>query len=376
MDISKINIFVVIGFVLTFNSYAQQPIYNDVPFWQDRSVSYFLEYNSDENLKSIYMDRNDVIKILSSKGLMIPYKEKLEVDRSYHPLMEMSISAIKIYKNQFMYLTDKVVLSNAWAGKISLKHNLPNAEFFAGGHDFNFLVGSNNGLQYIGNKGTLWKYIFNKETDLKAIKYDAGNNGFWILSSNNLSFYESSSNKIIKKYKGNNLTSFEVLENGKEIIIGTKNGYLVYNKVIDKIVDSNNHLPSNEITCISEIDGKLWFGSTQGAFMLKEDAKFNYYASRRWLANDHVKSIAKGEDNTILILTSKGMSKIIFEKITLEDKAMHFEQQVRKRHIRNGLISERLVMSEHGNLSTGQMEDSDNDGLWTSMYLGSQVFVM
>ena len=27
-----------------------------------------------------------------------------------------------------------------------------------------------------------------------------------------------------------------------------------------------------------------------------------------------------------------------------------------------------------GSLATGSLEDSDNDGLWTSMYLGAEVF--
>lgn len=135
--------------ILTFNNYAQQPVYKDVPFWQDRSESYFLDDTHDVELSEILMDRNEVIQILSSNGLMIPFKEKLVVDRSYHPMMEMSISDMEIYKNQFVYLTDKVVLSNVWAGKIYIKHDLPKANSFAGGDNFNFLVGSDKGLRYI-----------------------------------------------------------------------------------------------------------------------------------------------------------------------------------------------------------------------------------
>jgi hypothetical protein len=33
-----------------------------------------------------------------------------------------------------------------------------------------------------------------------------------------------------------------------------------------------------------------------------------------------------------------------------------------------------LTLSEPGNLETGRLQDSDNDGLWTSMYLASQGF--
>jgi hypothetical protein len=59
--------------------------------------------------------------------------------------------------------------------------------------------------------------------------------------------------------------------------------------------------------------------------------------------------------------------------MTLQDKAVYFEEQVRQRHIRNGFNAS-LDGMEKGNLSTGYMSDSDNDGLWTTMYLGGEIF--
>jgi hypothetical protein len=59
--------------------------------------------------------------------------------------------------------------------------------------------------------------------------------------------------------------------------------------------------------------------------------------------------------------------------MTLKDKALYFEQQVRSRHIRNGFNASISGMT-NGDLSTGYLVDSDNDGLWTSMYFGSQIF--
>ena len=52
-------------------------------------------------------------------------------------------------------------------------------------------------------------------------------------------------------------------------------------------------LPWPELTSVKEIDGKLWFGSTKGAFMLRDDGKFNYYYGERWLPGNDVKYIAK-----------------------------------------------------------------------------------
>ena len=59
--------------------------------------------------------------------------------------------------------------------------------------------------------------------------------------------------------------------------------------------------------------------------------------------------------------------------MTLHDKSVFFDKQVRSRHIRNGFNAALSQMTK-GNLSTGFLSDSDNDGLWTSMYLGGEVF--
>ena len=59
--------------------------------------------------------------------------------------------------------------------------------------------------------------------------------------------------------------------------------------------------------------------------------------------------------------------------MTLHDKALFYEDQVRSRHIRNGFNASLDGLTK-GNLATGYMSDSDNDGLWTAMYLGGEIF--
>ena len=59
--------------------------------------------------------------------------------------------------------------------------------------------------------------------------------------------------------------------------------------------------------------------------------------------------------------------------MTLAQKAKLLDDQVRKMHLRNGFNAS-IQLSEKGNLSTGQLKDSDNDGLWTAMYLAGQAF--
>ena len=148
------------------------------------------------------------------------------------------------------------------------------------------------------------------------------------------------------------------------------NMILLKKKQVGEIV---RKLPCTYITAVKVIRGKIWFGSTSGAFMLREDGRFNYYAGERWLPGDTVKQISGGPDNSVLILTTRGLTQICFSRMTLEDKAMFYEKQVRQRHLRYGFNAS-LGGMKRGELSEGYLEDSDNDGLWTSMYLGAEIF--
>src|SRR5690606_9953672 len=167
-------------------------------------------------------------------------------------------------------------------------------------------------------------------------------------------------------------TAFTLLDD--KIIVGTHNGYFEIDpgtgKPIDKI---HTKLPITDITCMETIDGHVWFGSGQGAFKLRDDGKFDYYYGKRWLPGNVVSHISKGSDGSVLILTDGGLGKIDFKEMTLFDKAQYYEQQVRNRHIRYG-FNAGLVDLDQGNIDSGRLTDSDNDGLWTTMYLAGEVF--
>ena len=138
-------------FVCNFLSHAQTvknnsvkktslPVFKDVPFTQDYSIKYNITEPGTE-LYKVYSDRNGVIKILSSKGLMQPYSGEMLYpgtivqDQTYRPTTAKKIAGIGLYKDQFVFVDDKAVLSNAWAGKLYSQHSLPDASIFAGGED-------------------------------------------------------------------------------------------------------------------------------------------------------------------------------------------------------------------------------------------------
>ncbi|MFA5820006.1 MAG: hypothetical protein WC854_12115 [Bacteroidales bacterium] len=357
---------------------SKLPVYSDVPYLQDYSIKHY----SDEPgaaLMKVVSDRNDVIQILSSKGLRKPfdgeflYPGTIENDVSYRPMADKKITSIGVYENQLVYLDDIAVLGNAWAGKLYSRHGMPGAKLFCGGKDFTFLVSDGETIKCIQDSLVLWEGKL-PGANIIDIRYQKDNDLFWILNNNSLSKFSVSTKKIEQFVSGNDFTSFDLTADNSKAIIGTTNGYLEYDvKSKKQSGEIKCKLPCTEITAINEIDGNMWFGSTFGAFMLREDGKFNYYNGERWLPGDSVKHISKGPENSVLVLTNKGLGQICFKKMTLEDKAIFYEKQVRQRHIRNGFNASLEGMKD-GNLSSGYLRDSDNDGLWTSMYLGGEIF--
>jgi hypothetical protein len=348
-----------------------QPVYIDKPYIQEYSIRYYL--TSDQQAKqliSLSADRDWHIYILSEKGVLVPdngrlfYPGKLIPDVAYTQLILKKIKALLTYKDHTIYLDNKQIFSNAWAGKLQIDHGLPGAGYFAAGKDFHFLVSDGKQLVYFNHDGEkLWKTSF---PGLKQISYQALQNRF-ILTSDSLVAICNEKGEIQPIYEGSAITCATPLTSEDKIAVGTSNGYLILHdkNLIDKV-------PCPDITCINEIDGKLWFGSSQGAFRLNEDGKYSYFAGERWLPGNKVISIQKGKDNSILVLTDKGLGQIFFKKMTLEDKVMFFEKQVREKNIRYGFNCSISRLPE--SYSSAQMGSQPSDNLWTGMYLASQLF--
>ncbi|CAG4988871.1 hypothetical protein DYBT9275_00176 [Dyadobacter sp. CECT 9275] len=356
---------------------AQQPVYKDVPYWQDYSIKYYTDSPS-QQLLDIASDRNGVIQILSGNILLHPrdgqflYPGTLVTDNTYRFNTDKKITSLISYKNQLVYLTNSVVFSNAWAGKVFIKHGLPDAKIFEGGKDFAFLVSDGKALQLVKDSKILWSAAF-PEDEAIGIRYQAKNDQFWILGKKSL-YTLSAGNVLSKVFQATGFTSFDITGSSNKVIIGTTDGYITYDITAKKQAgEIHKKLPVTHITAVEEINGELWFGSNNGAFSLRTDGKFNYYNGERWLPGNVVKTIKAGPGNSVLMLTTAGLGHLNFKQITLAEKAAYFEDQVRSRHIRLGFNSTLRNMKK-GDIATGFLEDSDNDGLWTTMYLGGEIF--
>ncbi|GAB2778266.1 hypothetical protein GCM10027275_22020 [Rhabdobacter roseus] len=356
--------------------HAQPAPYRDVPYAQDFSVKYYLP-DSTVQLRQVQADRNGVVQVLSSRGLLRPqggqfqYPGSLQPDRAYLPTADKNVTALGLYQKQLVYLDDQTVFSNAWAGKLYIQHQLPQACFLSAGPDFTFLVSDGSTLRAIRGEQVLWEGKV-PQPPLSDLKYDATHHRYLLLSQGVVSSLSLADKKLRTVYQNAALTCFDVADS--KIYAGTSKGYQVLGAADFKPQGTlNTKLPCPDLTTVAYAHGHWWFGSSQGTFMLRPDGQYNYYYGERWTPDNQVLQIAEGEGRNLLILTKKGLGEIHFEEMTLHQKALRYEKQVRQRHIRYGFNCDVSTL-KNGDLSTLEMGQRDSDNLWTSMYLASQLF--
>jgi hypothetical protein len=145
-------------------------------------------------------------------------------------------------------------------------------------------------------------------------------------------------------------------------------------KQLEPLREAFVQLPSTQITVIIvESPSVTWIGTRQGAIRLsRENQTREYFAGARWLPDDHVTGIGF-EGTATWIETPKGFARIDYPPMTLAEKSRVFVNRVQTRHNRWGLTADSHLRVP-GDLSTNQMVSSDNDGLWTAMYVAAECF--
>lgn len=341
----------------------------DKPFRQAISI----KYNTPESLrgaglKKVVTDYNDNVYVLTNKGIYRINEKELVKDLRYTPLAQKIPLDITIQEGSghLFYLYEDKWLTNGYAG-VPYKV-LPKEKFnqFAVAADGSILlVGANSVSLCREQKLT----EITKPAD-KILNVQVNNGNFYALSAN--AVYQLFGDHFVTLYKAKGLQAMAFRDN--EIILGTAQGYYGINKFTgDSSFSLQTKLPVENIHCLQIIDNKVWAGSAMGAFMKEPAGTYRYYASKRWLNDDLVTDIATDSKGNAYVLTTTGLSKIEFINQTFLEKATYYQDNIRKRHIRYGFISN-VTLQSPGDLTTAQMTDTDNDGLWTAFYLGSQAF--
>ena len=133
-------------------------------------------------------------------------------------------------------------------------------------------------------------------------------------------------------------------------------------------------LPNSHVTVIKASPAsEIWVGTREGAVRLGPDLRTReYFAGRRWLPDDHVIGIGFESDATWLE-TKSGYARIASVPMTLTEKSRDFVRRVQARHNRWGLTADSRLQIP-GDLSSSQTISTDNDGLWTAMYVAAESF--
>lgn len=138
---------------------------------------------------------------------------------------------------------------------------------------------------------------------------------------------------------------------------------------------SKDSLPWNDFTCVAaaQATAGVWFGTKKGALRF-DGARWEYRQGPRWLLSDQVNSIAI-RANDAWLGTSGGMSRIEARPMTLEQKSRLFNEVIDRKHKRTSFgYVDAITLKSPEDDSSWTQHDSDNDGLWTSMYGAAQCF--
>ena len=157
--------------------------------------------------------------------------------------------------------------------------------------------------------------------------------------------------------------------------IGTGKGVCVWdNKNEWKTPENTSNLPACAVNDMAfGADGAKYFAADTGVVMLKNGA-LRYFTYRRWLPSPRVLRLAVNRAGEILALTEKGASLITPRKITLEQKADYFDDQIEQYFLREDGWCVSRPLSKPGELDSGRLRATDNDGLYTGLYAAAQCF--
>ena len=144
-----------------------------------------------------------------------------------------------------------------------------------------------------------------------------------------------------------------------------------------KIWSGKDGLPILSLTAVAlGSDGRLWLATRQGVVCFEPDApageQWFYFWGKRYLGDNGVAEIV-AEKEGAWIRTQTAISHIDFEPFELERKSALFIDRLQSRHNRYGYTAD-CELLRAGETASYRLAPSDNDGLWTAIYVTSECF--
>ncbi|SHF06050.1 hypothetical protein SAMN05443144_10585 [Fodinibius roseus] len=342
--------------------------FEDSAYPQPVSKKYAVrETDGDLRMKKMVIDRDDNVFALTNQGLFVIIEDQLVPDRRYRPLADKNPVDITIQSGTgiLYYLYDDHYLSNAHAGKPYGSFASQEYTDIAVNESGDVLLAGDKHIALDTNRG---RETGTLEEPIRAIK--SHGDDFFLQTGTGIHRYENGQARQVVE----DAHIMDWTFGGEALFVSNEKGYYAVSAESWEEKESlRTKIPVIPATSLAYREGRLWAGSDIGMYATQNLEDYRYYASRRWLQDDRVLDVAVDSEGNAYALTEQGISEVHFKEMTLKDKADYFYDRIRKRHLRYGLIGE-VRMSEPGDLTTMEMHDTDNDGLWTSFYLGSEVF--
>ena len=350
-----------------FNSIASpEP---DTSFKQAISIKYNLPQSlQGSTLKKVVVDYNDIIYVLTDKGVYRVNDKDLVRDIRYTPLAKKIPTDVTIQEGtgHLYYLYNDEVLTNGYAGIFYKKLPKQMYTMVAVAEDGSILLAGNTAASI---------YKDGKLTDIpqlpgKLLSIHVYEGNYYALSND--AVYYLKGNQFTVLYKGTGLKAISFRKD--EIVLATEKGFYGISLTNGgSTFPLQTKLPVQDIDYLQIVDGNIWAGTNDGAYKQEPAGTYRYYASKRWLNENKITGISSDSKGNVYLLTPTSLNKIEFISQTLLQKATYFQDEIRQRHIRYGFISN-VTFTKPGDVATAQLTDTDNDGLWSAFYLGSQAF--
>ena len=341
----------------------------DFAFPQDSSVKSAI--NPDLKgavFQRLAINKDFIVYGLSDKGVMRLFDNTLALDKSFRPLSgKQALDLCSGRGGNLYYLYDALFLSNGDAGR-------PLGVLQPG--RFQQIAVADDGSVFLAGGGGIGIFRNGKLHDLESPAgtligplYSHRSEFFFVMQD---AVFRVTASKVTPIFAGRDITALAF--RGDQVIVGTKDGFLgIESRTGHTTFPLQTNLPSLHITCLLPTPNGLWAGTTKGVFFQSREGTNSYYASRRWLSDDHVIDIQAGPASDVFVLTRNGLDRIQYRPMTLAQKAGFYEAKIRQRHIRYGFCSE-LRLSSPGDPTSAEMIDTDNDGSWSNYYMASQAF--
>jgi hypothetical protein len=319
-------------------------------------------------LKRVVVNGDNSLFVLTDKGVFRDFPgEVISKDLMYSSLADKIPVDITVQEETgyLYYLYGDRYLTNMHAGKICGKfpENLY-SRFAVNRIGEVLLLGDGACALYRGSD----KLTEIELPDDSFIDLLVGEGRFYLLSPTTV--YRLDDHQWNPVHRGEGITAMAVA--GERIIVGTTDGFYEIDDKGMVVLQRNNRLPVPEINKVISDNGRHWFATHGGAYY-KEGETIRYFSAERWLDQDSVIDMALDRSGNAYLLTPTGVNKILFKRETLAEKADFLQEKLRKYHLRFGFSAEARLLDPE-DPTTIRLEDSDNDGLWTSFYLGSQAF--